>query len=134
VASIGQRGWRQAKTSLTTKFDRRVTVPLADALERVTQLQDQVAELTDIVKVQVEMGNQTTELLGRLLATASSRLEAVEDSLRQVTAAGVTAGGSSESTENQAAGVTAGGSSESTENQPRDEAGTSSASEDPSQH
>jgi len=119
---------------LTTKFDRRVTLPLADALERVTQLQNQVAELTDIVRVQVEMGNQTTELLGRLLATASSRLEAVEDSLRQVTAAGVTAGGSSESTENQAAGVTAGGSSESTENQPRDEAGTSSASEDPSQH
>ena|GEM_PF-1015531 len=134
MASIGRRGWRQARTSLTTKFDRRVTLPLADALERVTQLQNQVAELTDIVKVQVEMGNQTTELLGRLLATASSRLEAVEDSLRQVTAAGVTAGGSSESTENQAAGVTAGGSSESTENQPRDEAGTSSASEDPSQH
>ena len=134
MASIGRGGWRQAKTSLTTKFDRRVTLPLADALERVTQLQNQVAELTDIVKVQVEMGNQTTELLGRLLATASSRLEAVEDSLRQVTAAGVTAGGSSESTENQAAGVTAGGSSESTENQPRDEAGTSSASEDPSQH
>ncbi len=123
MAPIGRRGWRQAKTSLTTKFDRRVTLPLADALERVTQLQNQVAELTDIVKVQVEMGNQTTELLGRLLATASSRLEAVEDSLRQVTAAGVTA-----------AGVTAGGSSESKENQPRDEAGTSSASEDPSQH
>jgi Fic family protein len=118
VASIGRRGWRQAKTSLTTKFDRRVTLPLADALERVTQLQDQVAELTDIVKVQVEMGNQTTELLGRLLATASSRLEAVEDSLRQVTAAGMTVAGSSESTENQ----------------PRDDAGTSSASEDPSQH
>ncbi len=123
MAPIGRRGWRQAKTSLTTKFDRRVTVPLADALERVTQLQNQVAELTDIVKVQVEMGNQTTELLGRLLATASSRLEAVEDTLRQVTAAGVTA-----------AGVTAAGSSESTENQPRDDAGTSSASEDPTQH
>jgi len=123
VASIGRRGWRQAKTSLTTKFDRRVTLPLADALERVTQLQNQVAELTDIVKVQVEMSNQTTELLGRLLVTASSRLEAVEDSLRQVTAAEMTA-----------AGVTAAGSSESTENQPRDEAGASSASEDPSQH
>jgi len=123
VASIGRGGWRQAKTSLTTKFDRRVTLPLADALERVTQLQNQVAELTDIVKVQVEMSNQTTELLGRLLVTASSRLEAVEDSLRQVTAAEMTA-----------AGVTAAGSSESTENRPRDEAGTSSASEDPSQH
>jgi hypothetical protein len=108
---------------LTTKFDRRVTLPLADALERVTQLQDQVAELTDIVKVQVEMGNQTTELLGRLLATACSRLEALEDSPRRVTTAGVTA------TE-----VTARESSESTENQPRDEAGASSASEDPSQH
>ena len=123
MASIGRRGWRQAKTSLTTKFDRRVTLPLADALERVTQLQDQVAELTDIVKVQVEMGNQTTELLGRLLATACSRLEALEDSPGRVTTAGVTA------TE-----VTAPGSSESTENQPRDEAGASSASEDPSQH
>ena len=123
MASIGRGGWRQAKTSLTTKFDRRVTLPLADALERVTQLQNQVAELTDIVKVQVEMSNQTTELLGRLLVTASSRLEAVEDSLRQVTAAEMTA-----------AGVTAAGSSESTENRPRDEAGTSSASEDPSQH
>jgi len=123
VASIGRGGWRQAKTSLTTKFDRRVTLPLADALERVTQLQNQVAELTDIVKVQVEMSNQTTELLGRLLVTASSRLGAVEDSLRQVTAAEMTA-----------AGVTAAGSSESTENRPRDEAGTSSASEDPSQH
>jgi len=114
VASIGRGGWRQAKTSLTTKFDRRVTLPLADALERVTQLQNQVAELTDIVKVQVEMSNQTTELLGRLLVTASSRLEAVEDSLRQVTAAEMTA-----------AGVTAAGSSEA-EDVP--------ASEDPSRH
>ena len=128
MASIGRGGWRQAKTSLTTKFDRRVTLPLADALERVTQLQNQVAELTDIVKVQVEMSNQTTELLGRLLVTASSRLEAVEDSLRRVTAAGMTAAGMT------AAGVTAAGSSESTENRPRDEAGTSSASEDPSRH
>ena len=84
MASIGRRGWRQAKTSLTTKFDRRVTLPLADVLERVTELQAQVAELTDIVKVQVETSNQTTELLGRLLATASGRLESVEDSLRQV--------------------------------------------------
>jgi hypothetical protein len=118
VASIGRRGWRQAKTSLTTKFDRRVTLPLADVLERVTQLQDQVAELTDIVKLQVEMGNQTTELLGRLLAAASSRLEAVEDSLRQLAPAGVTPAGSSESTMNQ----------------PRDGTRESSSSEDPAQH
>jgi len=70
---------------LTTKLDQRVTQPLADVLERVTRLQDQVAELTDIVRTQVKMANETTELLGRLLATASSRLDAVEDSLGRTT-------------------------------------------------
>ncbi len=123
MASIGRRGWRKAKTSLTTKFDRRVTLPLADALQRVTLLQDQVAELTDVVKVQIEVGNQTTELLGRLLATTASRLDEVEDSLGRITTAGMTT-----------AGVTPLGSSESTKNQPRNEAGASSASEDPSPH
>ena len=121
MASIGRRGWRQARTSLTTKFDRRVTLPLADALERVTQLQNQVAELTDIVRVQVEMGNQTTELLGRLLATASDRLDAVEESLRQITTDGVTP-----------AVVTAYGSGQGAETQPRKHAAASSTSEDPS--
>ena len=100
MASIGRRGWRQAKTSLTTKFDRRVTLPLADVLERVTQLQAQVAELTEIIKVQVETSNQTTELLGRLLATASGRLESVEETLRQVRQAETTAPTSSEVPEN----------------------------------
>ena len=87
VASIGRRGWRQAKSALTTKFDRRVTLPVADTLERVTRLQDQVGELTEIIRQQVETANETTELLGRLLATASSRLDAVEESLGQITAA-----------------------------------------------
>jgi hypothetical protein len=76
---------------LTTKFDRRVTLPLADVLGRVTQLQDQVTELTELVRVQVETGNQTTELLGRLLASHSSRLEVLEDSVSQPTEAGKTA-------------------------------------------
>jgi len=67
---------------LTTKFDGRVTIPLADVLERVIQLQAQVDELTRIVTVQVDVSNQTTELLGRLLATSSNRLDAVEDSIR----------------------------------------------------
>jgi len=83
VTSIGRRGWSQAKSSLTTKFDGRVTVPLADVLERVIQLQDQVDELTRIVTMQVDVGNQATELLGRLLATSSARLDAIEDSLHE---------------------------------------------------
>jgi len=85
VTSIGRRGWSQAKSSLTTKFDGRVTVPLADVLERVIQLQRQVDELTRVVTMQVDVGNQTTELLGRLLAASSDRLDAVEDSLSQLT-------------------------------------------------
>ncbi len=123
MASIGRRGWRQAKSALTTKFDRRVTLPLADTLERVTRLQDQVGELTEIIKEQIETANETTELLGRLLATASGRLDALEDCLAQITAAGMTPA--------RVGKPAAGGS---TKNQPRDEARASSAPEDPPQH
>jgi hypothetical protein len=94
VTFSSRRGWNQAKTSLTTKFDGRVTLPLADVLDRVVQLQAQVEELTRIITVQVDVGNQTTELLGRLLATSSDRLDAVEDSLRDLTQAEMPANGS----------------------------------------
>ena len=49
MTSIGRRGLSQAKSSLATKFDGRVTLPLADVLERVIQLQDQVEELNRVV-------------------------------------------------------------------------------------
>jgi hypothetical protein len=81
VTSIGRRGWSQAKSSLTTKLDGRITLPLADVLDRVVDLQAQLEELTRIVTTQVEVGNQTTELLGRLLATSTARLEALETAL-----------------------------------------------------
>jgi hypothetical protein len=82
VTSIGRRGWSQAKSSLTSKFDGRVTLPLADVLERVVQLQAQMDELTRLLTTQLEVNNQTTELFGRILATSSSRLDAIEDELR----------------------------------------------------
>ena len=123
MASIGRRGWRQAKSALTTKFDRRVTLPLADTLERVTRLQDQVGELTEIIREQVGTANETTELLGRLLATVSGRLDAVEESLGQITTTGMTP-----------ARVDPPGAGGSTKNQLRDEARASSAPKDPSQH
>jgi len=88
VTFSGRRGWSQTKSSLTTKFDGRVTIPLADVLERVIQLQAQVEELARIVTVQVDVTNQTTELLGRLLATSSNRLDAIEDSLGGIPPAG----------------------------------------------
>ena len=51
-------------------------------LERVIQLQAQVDELTRIITAQVEVTNQTTELFGRILATSSSRLEVIEETVR----------------------------------------------------
>lgn len=84
VASIGHQGWRQVKTNLAAKIDGRVAPPLAELVERVGHLQDEIAELKDIVTVQADIANQTTELVGRLLATASSRLDSLEDSLRQL--------------------------------------------------
>jgi len=130
VASIGRRGWRQVKTSLAGEVEVRVAPPLAELVARVSQLQDatadiagslavlrrELAELADVVTVQVDVGNQTTELFGRLLATASNRLEVVEDSLRQL------AGGSLDPPN---------GSNGSTESRSRIEAAVSPASEDP---
>jgi len=84
VASIGRRGWRQVKTSLAGEVEARLA-------ESINALHREIAELTAILKVQVDVGNETTELLGRLLATASDRLDAVEDSLRQLTAGEATA-------------------------------------------
>lgn len=79
MASTGRRGLSQAKSALASKFDGRVTLPLADLLERVVKLQAQVEELTRIVATQVEVSNQTAELFGRLLATASQRLDLLEE-------------------------------------------------------
>lgn len=81
MASTGRRGLSQAKSALASKFDGRVTLPLADVLERVVQLQAQVDELTRIVETQLEVSNQTAELFGRLLATASQRLDVLERSV-----------------------------------------------------
>lgn len=98
MASTGRRSWRQVKTSLTRELKARVAPPLAELIARVTELQDttaaiagslavlrrEMAELTDVITVQVDVGNQTTELLGRLLATTSDRLDLVEDALGQL--------------------------------------------------
>jgi len=98
VASNGRRSWREVKTTLKGELKARVAPPLAELIARVAELQDstaaiagslavlrrEIAELTDIVTVQAEVGNQTTELLGRLLAATSERLEVVEESLRQL--------------------------------------------------
>jgi hypothetical protein len=58
-------------------------------------LRREIAELHDIVAVQVDVGNQTTEMFGRLVADATARLEVVEDALRQLGGGEATATGGS---------------------------------------
>ena len=78
----GRRGWNQAKSVVDDQVRRTSDASRSPtSLERVMQLQDQVEELTRIITAQADVDNQTTELLGRLLATSSARLDAVEDSL-----------------------------------------------------
>jgi len=101
VASTGRRSWRQAKMSLAREAKARVARPIVDIRDRVSELQDargdlgslavlrrEMAELSDIVAVQVDVGNQTTELLGRLLASTSDRLDLLEEGLRELASAG----------------------------------------------
>ena len=95
MASTGRRSWRQVKTGVARELRARVAPPLGELIARIAELQDataaisgslavlrrEMAELSDIVAVQVDVGNQTTELLGRLLATTSDRLDLLEDRL-----------------------------------------------------
>lgn len=99
MASTGHRSWRQVSTILAREARARIAPPLDELITRITELQDataaisgslavmrrEMAELHDIVAVQVDVGNQTTELFGRLLADASARLETLEEDLRQLT-------------------------------------------------
>ena len=48
MTSIGRRGWSQAKSSLTSRFDGRVTIPLADVLERVRKGEEPVYSLDEV--------------------------------------------------------------------------------------
>ena len=117
MASTGRRSWRQAKISLATEAKARVARPIVDIRDRVSELQDataaisgslavlrrEMAELSDVVAVQVEVGNQTTELLGRLLASTSDRLDLLEEGLRALGSGGAAAlPGSNGKTDGQA--------------------------------
>lgn len=118
MASTGRRSWRQAKISLAREAKARVARPIVDIRDRVSELQDataaisgslavlrrEMAELSDIVAVQVDVGNQTTELLGRLLASTSDRLDVLEEGLRELASGGATTlAGSNGKTDGQAA-------------------------------
>jgi hypothetical protein len=98
VMSVGRRGWRRVKTSFAGEFEARVHPRLGEIAASLHALEDamaavagslavvrqEMAELSDVVAVHVDVANQATELLGRLLASATTRLEIVEESLKGI--------------------------------------------------
>lgn len=111
LASIGRRGWWRVKSSIADEVEHRVASSLGERLtgvddhlaEAIARLQSatdrteagltatatllaelgrEVSELKDTMAVQVDVENQTTALLGRLVQAATARLEQVEEILK----------------------------------------------------
>ena len=102
MASIARRGWHRVMSSfdarvvereeeilrqMTDVFKElaRISVDLGAVWHAVEELRAHVeaqsatlAELLDVTSLQTEVGEQSTEILGRLLQAARSRLDALE--------------------------------------------------------
>ncbi len=102
--------WRRLKASLANEIQARTETSLADHAERevevlrqladvfkelallsqslgdigraVAALERQLAEIRETVGMNLDVDGQSTELLGRLLASTRARLEAVEEAVR----------------------------------------------------
>ena len=96
MPSVARSGWRRAKSSIADEVaarmeghaarEQEILRQLTDVFkeivrlsEEVSQLSRRVADLAATVSVQVDVDNQSTELLGRLLAQARARLDALEE-------------------------------------------------------
>lgn len=79
-------GWRGTTTRLARRaassivgHQRSVDTRL-DAIEQhLASIEAQLRELLEIAGTQVDVENQSTELLGRLLRAATDRIEALEE-------------------------------------------------------
>ena len=90
MASAPRAAWRRIKTSLAGQVSSEVT-PVIDehtaelrvrleAVEaQLVLLGEQVRDLRQIAGTQVDIANQSTELLGRLIRSAMSRIDDLEE-------------------------------------------------------
>ena len=97
MPSVARSGWRRAKSGIADEVAARlqereeeILRQLGDVFKEIVRLSSEVAEiskrvaeLADTVSVQVDVENQSTELLGRLLAQARARLDALEEAASQ---------------------------------------------------
>lgn len=85
--------WRRTTTGLARKAAAgvvgrfRALDERLDAIERrLADMDAQLRELREIAETQVDVENQSTELLGRLLRGATSRIDALEAAVGAPTA------------------------------------------------
>lgn len=86
ATATARPAWRRTTTGLARKAaasfigHQRAVDERLDAIERhLASIDDQLRELREIAETQVDVENQSTELLGRLLRAATDRIEHLEE-------------------------------------------------------
>jgi hypothetical protein len=85
-SSTPRPGWRRTTTGIARRAastivgHQRSVDQRLDAIERrLADIDGQLRELREIAETQVDVENQSTELLGRLLRAATSRIDVLEE-------------------------------------------------------
>lgn len=86
TASTVRAGWRGTTTRLARRaagsivgHQRSVDARLDAIEQQLARIDGQLRELREIAGTQVDVENQSTELLGRLLRAATSRIDDIEE-------------------------------------------------------
>ena len=86
TSSTARSGWRETTTRLARRaagsivgHQRSVDARLDAIEEHLASIEAQLRELREMAGTQVDVENQSTELLGRLLRAATDRIEDLEE-------------------------------------------------------
>ncbi|MGO9910279.1 MAG: hypothetical protein ACLPQS_03835 [Acidimicrobiales bacterium] len=86
MASPPRAAWRRIKMSLASQVAAEVAPTLDEQRARLEAVEAQLAALTEQVRelhriagIQVDVANESTELLGRLIRSSSSRIDLLEE-------------------------------------------------------
>ena len=79
VASAPRAAWQRIRTSLAQQVIADLEGRLGELSTRLDAIELRLRELRDLAETQVDSETQTTELLGRLLRSATSRIDELEE-------------------------------------------------------
>lgn len=79
MASAPRAAWQRIRTSLAQQVTADLEGRLGELSTRLDAIELRLRELRDLAETQVDSETQTTELLGRLLRSATSRIDELEE-------------------------------------------------------